>query len=284
MTGRGAIIQLHNHFIKCISQLGKLLKLKQRVIATAITYYKRTFTRTSFESLDPRLVVPTVVYLAGKVEECGVRAGDVVSSLARLRQRFHILANIRTEHLLECEFYVLQQLDFDLIVHHPYSCLVRYVADMQQEDDTVADTCMQTAWNMINDSFYTDIPLLYPPFMVAVAAIVMSCITKGRQVEPWLQALNINDEILRSVSKTLLQFYDNPPLLDKASTAPLVRILEEVVPKLGQPSSAFAVASDPGAITRTRSSSSVGIPIAGKEASNRTKNNRQHKNGAEELE
>jgi cyclin C len=225
-------------------------------------FYKRVFTRTSFELLDPRLVVPTVAYLAGKVEECGARAGDVVNSLARLRLRFHILPNVQPEHLLECEFYVLQLLDFDLIVHHPYTCLVRYVGDLQREDDTIADACMQMAWNMVNDSFFTDIPLLYPPFMVAVAALVMSCVAQDRAVDTWLEGLNVNDEKLRAVSRALLAFFESPPATDKASVGPLIATLVSIVPALGEPSSAFAVISGSGGVSRLRSSSSVGVGIA----------------------
>ena len=184
-----------------------------------------------------------------------------MNSLARLRLRFHVLPDVRAEHLLECEFYVLQQLDFDLIVHHPYSCLVRYVGDLQREDDTVADMCMQTAWNIVNDSYFTEIPLLYPPFLVAIAALVISCVTQGRAVDTWLEGLNVNDEKLSAVSKTLLELFENPPALDNASVAPLVMAMAGIVPPLGEPSQAFAATNGAAGVTRIRSSSSVGIGI-----------------------
>lgn len=220
------------------------------------------FTRTSFDQLDPRLVIPTVAYLAGKVEECGVRAGDVANSLTRLRLRFHVLPGVCPEHILECEFYVLQHLDFDLIVHHPYVCLVRYVGDLQRKDNTVADTCMQMAWNLVNDSFFTDIPLLYPPFMVAIAALVMSCVVQGRTADTWLEGLNVNDEKLSAVSRTLLALLESPPAIDVDSMSPLVAALNRIVPELGEPSTAFAVVSGSGKTTRLRSSSSVGVGVS----------------------
>jgi len=54
--------------------LGRQLKLHQKVIATAIVYFKRFFVRNSFVDHDPRLVIPTCLYLAAKVEECAMQA------------------------------------------------------------------------------------------------------------------------------------------------------------------------------------------------------------------
>ncbi len=131
---------LHHHFLRCLACLGRALHFKQRVVATAATYYKRFYTVTDFASFDPRVVVPTALYLAGKCEECRVRAEDVVANAARLQPQFHVLAGLRPEHLLECECHLLQRLDFDLIVHHPYPCLEQYAEDLQRVVRSSADT------------------------------------------------------------------------------------------------------------------------------------------------
>jgi len=49
---------------------GRALNLRQQVIATAIVYFRRFYTRNSFRQCDPLLVGPTCLYLACKVEEC----------------------------------------------------------------------------------------------------------------------------------------------------------------------------------------------------------------------
>jgi cyclin C len=52
--------------------LGEQLKLRQQVIATAIVYFKRFYSRNSLKCVDPLLLAPTAIFLASKVEEFGV--------------------------------------------------------------------------------------------------------------------------------------------------------------------------------------------------------------------
>nr|XP_028958315.1 cyclin-C1-1-like isoform X1 [Malus domestica] len=50
-----------------ISRLAQLVKVRQRVVATAVTYMRRVYTKKSM--YDPRLVAPTCLCLASKAEE-----------------------------------------------------------------------------------------------------------------------------------------------------------------------------------------------------------------------
>ena len=277
--GRRRLRTLHHHVLRCLARLGRALHFKQRVIATAATYYKRFYTVTDFSSFDPRLVVPTALYLAGKCEECGVRAEDVVANTARLESQFHVLVGLRPEHLLECEFHLLQRLDFDLIVHHPYPCLEQYAEDLQrlvrssvsasssltdkeltqdgepitagneeeeQDDDAAWQQVLPTAWRVVNDAYFSDAVLLYPPFAIAIAALVVATTRLGLHVEAWLKGLNVNDDALRAATALLLELYadeEREVAASKARVAPLVRALDNgICPKLGAPSAAFGEA------------------------------------------
>ena len=59
-------------FVSVIQQLGETLKLRQQVVATATVFLKRFYARYSLKCIDPLLLAPTAVFLASKVEECGV--------------------------------------------------------------------------------------------------------------------------------------------------------------------------------------------------------------------
>lgn len=100
------------------------------------------------------------------------------------------------EDILMCEFYALDYLSFDLIVFHPYRPLTQYLSELG-----LSDACLQPAlyvslpssaahtideWTMIddewyghraivNDSYRTDLCLVYPPYMIAITAIYMAC-------------------------------------------------------------------------------------------------------------
>ena len=69
----------------------------------------------------------------------------------------------RTNHILECEFYLLENMDCCLIVYQPYRPLMHFVQDLGYEEQL-----LPTAWRMVNDSLRTDCCLLYPPYQIAL--------------------------------------------------------------------------------------------------------------------
>ena len=77
----------------------------------------------------------------------------------------------------ECEFFLISEMNSQLIVHHPYRTLqeLQNTLHMAQED-------VSLAWSIINDSYLTDIPLIFPPHIVAVTAIFLALTLKPTQV------------------------------------------------------------------------------------------------------
>lgn len=71
-------------------------------------------------------------------------------------------------HILECEFYLLENMDCCLIVYQPYRPLSYFVQDLQYEDQL-----LPTAWRMVNDSLRTDCCLLYPPYQIALGKMLI---------------------------------------------------------------------------------------------------------------
>ena len=60
-----------------------------------------------------------------------------------------------------------------MIVHHPYRSLtaLQGTFSLTQEESTLA-------WSIINDHYMTDLPLLYPPHVVAVTAILLAMVLR----------------------------------------------------------------------------------------------------------
>ena len=58
-----------------------------------------------------------------------------------------------------------------LIVHHPY----RTLTELRRELPLASEEFV-LAWSVINDHYLTDLPLLYPPHVIAVTAIVMAIV------------------------------------------------------------------------------------------------------------
>lgn len=69
----------------------------------------------------------------------------------------------RTNNILECEFYLLENLDCCLIVYQPYRPLLQLLQDIGHDDQLFS-----LAWRVVNDSLRTDVCLLYPPYQIAI--------------------------------------------------------------------------------------------------------------------
>lgn len=63
-----------------------------------------------------------------------------------------------------------------LIVHHPYRTLTELQPKLGLESGEMA-----LAWSLINDHYLTDLPLLYPPHVIAVMAIFVAVTFKSSQ-------------------------------------------------------------------------------------------------------
>ena len=194
-----------------IQAIGETLGVKQQVVATSIVYFKRFYVRNSLKSVDPLLLAPTCIFLASKVEEYGVISNHrlIQSCQTALKNKFSFAWNIqeypyRISQVLECEFCLLEMMDCCLILYHPYRPLTQYVQDW-----TDKDVVLPVAWNVINDSYRTDIPLLYPPHQIAIACLHMACvITQKDTYKSWFAELNIDFDKILEITCHMMNLYE----------------------------------------------------------------------------
>ncbi|KAG9101818.1 RNA polymerase II holoenzyme cyclin-like subunit, partial [Ceratobasidium sp. 370] len=196
-------------FANLISKLCKKLNLRQQVVATATVYFRRFYIKNSYCETDPFFVASACCYLAAKAEEIPVHLKSVVVESRTLYSHSdYQMKSFPSDHskLAEMEFYLLEDLDFDLIVFHPYRSLhalfARYEAVQESEAgevgsgatasfyndgerywgtgegrmEDIEDGAMSMAWFVINDTYRSDICLIYPPWILAVAAIYLALV------------------------------------------------------------------------------------------------------------
>ena len=113
-------------FASFIQALGEQLKLRQQVNATATVFFKRFYSQNSLKCIDPLLLAPTSIFLASKVEEFGVisntRLINTCSTLIKNRFSYAYPGQdfpYRASHILECEFYLLENMDCCLVGSKP---------------------------------------------------------------------------------------------------------------------------------------------------------------------
>lgn len=218
-------------FANVIQAFGEQLKVRQQVIATATVYFKRFYARYSFGDVDPWLLAPTCLFLASKVEEYGVLSNKslIPTCQSVLKNRYTFMFPqgqeypYRIVHILECEFILLEVLDCCLVVFHPYRSLTHFIEELGQD---YQDTVYQLSWRIINDSLRTDVCLLYPPYLIALAALQMACCIQRNDAKQWFSELNVDMEKILEIGRILLALYDMWKEFDEKTEMP--KIMEKL--------------------------------------------------------
>ncbi|KAK7031217.1 RNA polymerase II holoenzyme cyclin-like subunit [Paramarasmius palmivorus] len=195
---------LNIYFANVISKLGKKLQLRQRVIATATVFFRRFYLKSSYCETDPFLVISACCYVAAKAEESPVHIKNVVSESRTLFNHQYGIKTFPSDNtkLAEMEFYLVDDLDCDLVVFHPYRTLLalcrKESGDSSHETEAgelgvgisgdegprywgsdgdkleLSEPAFQTAWFIINDTYRSELCLIYPPHLIAIAAIYLT--------------------------------------------------------------------------------------------------------------
>ena len=113
-------------------------------------------------------------------------------------------------HVLECEFYLLELMECCLIVYHPYRPLLQYVQDMGQED-----MLLPLAWRIVNDTYRMDLCLLYPPFMIALACLHVACVVQQNDAKHWFAELSVDMEKILEIIRVILKLYEQWKIFDE---------------------------------------------------------------------
>mmetsp|Transcript_20046 Transcript_20046/g.27923 ORF Transcript_20046/g.27923 Transcript_20046/m.27923 type:complete len:280 (+) Transcript_20046:113-952(+) len=171
-TSRDDVYRLRLFFVEMMHQMGKELKLRQRVISTSVVFFKRFYLKRCFGEFDPRITSITMLFLAAKVEETYSNAKFFVG-LAKENKKFAPVyenLDVTVDMMLKLESFAMEALNFDLIVFHPYRPITMILADMGLKK------LLQMAWSIANDSYRTDICLEHAPAKIAVAVIYLSLV------------------------------------------------------------------------------------------------------------
>lgn len=72
-----------------------------------------------------------------------------------------------------------------LIVHHPY----RSLTDLQTQFNLNTDE-MSLAWSIVNDHYFTDLPLLHPPHVIAMTAVFLATVLKPSAATTQAQSMH----------------------------------------------------------------------------------------------
>ena len=134
------------------------------------------------------------MYVACEIEECPQHIRLIISEARNLWPEY--IPHDVTK-LAEFEFYLIEEMDLYLFLHHPYKSLIQ-IRDFLNENSavfgfTLTDDELQNAWSLVNDSYITDLHLLLPPHIIAVALIYITIVLKKN-----LSAIRVNSSAVNS--------------------------------------------------------------------------------------
>tara|TARA_B100000513_G_scaffold182497_2_gene102060 strand:- start:635 stop:1603 length:969 start_codon:yes stop_codon:yes gene_type:complete len=199
-------------FCNCIQVLCERLKLRQRVAATAMCWFRRFYARQTFEAHDPILMAPTCVWCASKMGDCRpVHFTRIVQQLEWLELHFPY----SNGDMVEAEREMQEELGgrFDACnPHRPFSLYLAMAAKMGAE---VPETVIHLGWSLLNDSFRTDVVLVYPQHVVALACVRLACELAHHEIPP-LHAY-LHEEPVGQVVDELLHLYEGCRQIKAAS-------------------------------------------------------------------
>ncbi|KAJ1986265.1 RNA polymerase II holoenzyme cyclin-like subunit [Dimargaris cristalligena] len=190
-----AVARFHIYFANFIHSIGKKLRLRQEIHATACVFFKRFYLKNSFSQTDPFLTATTSLYLACKVEELPHHLKTIFNESRNILQS-------------EFECYLLEELDFYMIVYHPYLPLTKFLNDLPLDRGH-----LQFVWYVINDSLRTDVCLLYPPHMIALGSLYIATVHRqpgdNQTMKTWFAKLNVDivEQIL-NVAQDMITMYE----------------------------------------------------------------------------
>jgi cyclin C len=166
-----------------INRLAKRMNIRQQCVATGQMYLKRFYTKVGIRRTNPYLVVSTALYLACKMEESPQHIRMVVTE-ARSLWPDHLATDVA--RIGECEFFLISEMNSQLIIHQPYRTLSKLQSTFFLTPDEVS-----LAWSIINDHYITDLPLLYPPHIIALTAMLLCLVFRPNSVAGSSAATNM---------------------------------------------------------------------------------------------
>ncbi|XP_044504249.1 cyclin-C1-2-like [Mangifera indica] len=192
-----------------ISKLAQSVKVRQRVVATAVTYMRRFYMRKSMTEYDPHLVAPTCLYLASKAEESTVQARLLVFYIKKIYTDEKYRCEVKD--ILEMEMKILEALEYYLVVFHPYRSVVQLLQDCGMSDMNM----IPFAWGLANDTYKMDLILVHPPHLIALACVFIASVYTEKDNTAWFEELRVDMNVVKNISMEILDFYENHRMISE---------------------------------------------------------------------
>ncbi|GAB68714.1 cyclin 4 [Plasmodium cynomolgi strain B] len=223
-----------------IQEAGIILKRKAVTVATAQVLFHRFYFKKSLTDFDVKIIAPSSLYLACKLEEDFCRVYKIISAFyflykyedLRSRHYYFNVKNVKVQHfridtesteyknmkveVFTYELLILKEMGF--LVHkinqHPHLFLLPYVHslfnNLNKFDEDLTKKLAQISWGFLNDSMRTTLCCEYQPRCIAVASIFLAAhklnIPLIRSTN-WFALFDVAYEDIKKICIKILQLY-----------------------------------------------------------------------------
>ena len=164
------------------------LRRESKVTATAALLLRRFFLSNSVMIHDPKVIMVAAAFLASKVE-------DATTDVRYLEEGTNQMnAPVTQAEIIPAEIHLLAGVNFDLLCFHPYKAVLSITEDLRTylksekgkslvhfstgNDRPIIGQDLKpmhdAAQQIVNDVIVSDIPLLYTPGQVGLAALMVA--------------------------------------------------------------------------------------------------------------
>jgi cyclin H len=164
------------------------LRRESKVTATAAMLCRRFYLSNSVMCYDPKITMVAAAFLASKVE-------DAMTDVRYLEEGTNLMnAPVTQSEIIPAEIHLLSGIDFDLLCFHPYKAVLSITEDLRTYlksekgqslvkfpdgiDRPIVGQDLKpmhdAAQEIVNDVIVSDIPLLYPPGQIGLAALMVA--------------------------------------------------------------------------------------------------------------
>lgn len=164
------------------------LRREPKVPATAATLLRRFYLSNSVMIHDPKAIMVSAAFLASKVE-------DAMTDVRYLEEGTNLMnAPVTLSEILPAEIRLLSGVNFELLCFHPYKAVLAITEDLRTylksekgrslvkfangSDRPIIGQDLKpmhdAAQSIINDVIVSDIPLLYTPGQIGLAALMVA--------------------------------------------------------------------------------------------------------------
>ncbi|KAL9655070.1 hypothetical protein ABK040_008852 [Willaertia magna] len=160
-------------FSNLLLELCNRLLFPIHVKSTALSYLKRFYLKHSLMEYDIRNMMLTCIFLATKTEERYISLSQFIDKVNEITDAKE--SNLNNEMIYKYELILLQGLDFELMVYHPFRSLYAYVHDLHEiVDKNIVDELFENCKKLISELIkFTDVIFIYSPSIIAISCLYM---------------------------------------------------------------------------------------------------------------